>query len=832
MRSVEILFFVLLYLQAEAIPETPRQICNRFADQAANVSCNHNAGLCFVSEFSKLVDSCLVGMYFETPNKFKASVTKVTPDRDQFKGLPNATIPPADFRQFHPLYGTMSGYEEPNYHLGMLPQDPSVLRTHLVYHTPMGVYNISALTSHMMLPMIQPQMQPKYIFIVSHDFNNAYQTNQMLMNLVTSLMNYEPNHFGFRNPVIMVDSEVGFKAGLNGTFYKQAAANAILIGRQVGAFIFQLTQAGIHPFQIHLIGYGLGAQMLHFAARWYTQLHMMIARPQGFLARVGRLTGLDPVAAHFEGFRPQFGESPHIMMHDARRVDVITTSSGANEGLDDDPLFGSYGMATEVAMRHFYPNAGHTQPGCEESLESPVIGSPGRFEASLLCNHRKALQYFTYSLLPHADRELLTAKRSGYWDEYVERSIEDNWDPAKDFAEMGIRAFDDDRNFQDSFYISVAIDNNYQASAVDVLEQADRVEAMKGDTRLLKVPPFYDSEETFTEYPIHAVPAVASHPRDAPSCGKFRSKPSDSRIFRGQMPYEGQFPWVVCMLTYDRMHWGRACTGAILSESFILIAAHCFEGLEKGTPIYVTFGANDCLKPPPDMFRKVIFDYQNTVLVWPEYESDGKYDVGLIRLVDPIKGLPKDTYNGELVNSICFHANQHYGDLNWSEYIYVAGFGTKGNAGHDNSELTWTYSYRTANEIQQEYADVFESRLNTSLIDHYMNRKWYTTCGGDSGASYAWYINTQDEHKDNVSDYRAVTVSIVKSGIESCDFRYYNILTGLGIGADNAVNLRHEDTYNWIADKMDDDYSFEEVPEESPDSYLWMPPPFAFDPFS
>ncbi|KAI1290856.1 Pancreatic triacylglycerol lipase [Halotydeus destructor] len=784
MRLFATLVSAILYLNIAAIPETPRQICNRFAE-SHGARCAPEVGMCYLAEFSMLVDSCLVGMFYESPDIWNASVTEWTPDRDQFNRWPSATIPPANFTQYHPLYGSMTGYEEPNYHLGMLPQDPSVLDTHLTYHAVDSSHRVPALQPHKMVEWMGLGMQPDRIFIVSHDFNNAYLTSPIFMSLITSLIDYQSQESSFKNPVIVVDSEVGFRAGLNGTFYKQAAANAILIGRQVGVFIYQLAESGIDPLRIHLIGYGLGAHM------------------------------------------PQFGESPHILLTDARRVDVITTSAGFNVGLGEDPLYARYGMAQEVGHRQFYPNAGHTQPGCDGERPSPVDGIPGFYESSSMCSHAKVLQYFTYSLQPSADRRRLTAKAAPSWDDYVQQAVTSPWGSRWDrFADLGIDAFADDGNLKGSYYLALEMDRSNQALLVSVDWMRGKDEASKDENRLLQVPPFYYSEETFTQYPLQAVPARATHHRDPPSCGKFRSTSNDSRIFRGQLPYEGQFPWVVCILKYkERQHqWGRICTGAILSDTFILTAAHCFNNIADGTPLYITYGTNDCMKPPPGMYKKVIFEYYNTVIGWDKFDENMAYDVGLIRLVDPIRGLPGANYGGELINTICLHANQQYNNSNWLEYMYVAGFGGKGLAERDNANLTWTYASRTQRELEPEYAELFFNFYGFSLVDHYYNRKWYTTCPGDSGASYAWYINTHDEPKENVSDYRAVTVSIVKSGIESCEFRYHNDLTGLGVGADNAINVR-EEAYIWITSKMAAKY-YNEDPEESAETYHWPLPPF------
>ncbi|KAI1290766.1 Pancreatic triacylglycerol lipase [Halotydeus destructor] len=781
-------------------------------------------------EVRKLVDACLVSMYLETPTRDNASVTKMTPDKDQHTGYPEATIPPADFTQYHPLYGSMTGYEEPNYHLGLLPQDPITLDTRLVFPDSKfaKVVDVAALNSTDMVPVIRKRNLHTRNFIVSHDFDDNYQTDDTLKMLVTFLIRYRAK-LGGTNSVVLVDSKTGSKAGLNGTFYKQAAANAILIGRQVGAFIFQLTEAGVDRSKIHLIGYGLGAQILHFAARWFTRLHLERNKPEGYLARVGRLTGLDPIGAHFEGFRPLFGESPHILVTDAQRVDVITTSGGSKGGLAKDPLEGHYGMSQTTWAHHFFPNGGHDQPTCDNEINSPVVGYVGMQKVSTLCSHKRALLYFMHSLRSKADRKQLTASKTADWEEYV-RLVKANIKPPPSVsAIMGIQAFDHGKASRGHFYLSNSIDDAHQIHAIAIEDQPKKKEHSRAEYRSLQVPPRFDSEEIFSTYPIQAVPNAVMNLKDPPSCGKFRSSPSGGRVFRGQLPYTGQFPWVVCIITRARKKWQQSCTGAILNDKFILTAAHCFDDAEEGDSFYITYGTSECLKPAQGMFKKVIFGTNNTVFIMPKYQPSEIYDVSLIRLVDPIAGLPVERYSGELVNSICFHANQQYDDNDMKTYSYVAGFGMKGVGRlHDNANLTWTYEYRKPDEVTPEYSDIFSVSKKNSPFDFYYNDRMYTTCGGDSGGSYAWYVNTQDGHVDGISDYRAVAVSIVKSGLETCDFRYYNDFTTLGIASDISMNMRHRDTFSFVVSKMAEYHSVE-APSESAKSRSWDPPEFTLE---
>ncbi|KAI1290765.1 Pancreatic triacylglycerol lipase [Halotydeus destructor] len=546
MLYIWLLVFSSFYSRVFGGSQAPNILCVEYAEKQG-IPCDRASGFCFVDSLKQLIDACLVSMCSETPDRNRASVTKMTPDKDQHTGYPSATIPPADFTQYHPLYGSMTGYEEPNYHLGLLPQDPNTLDTHLVFHDREynNTHDVAAINSSQLVPLIKPERQHNRVFILSHDFNDQYETDPMLAKLIESLIHYQSNSSGLKNAVIMVDSKAGTKAGLNGTFYKQAAANAILIGRQV--------------------------------ARWFTRLHLNRNKPEGYLARVGRLTGLDPIATHFEGFRPLFGESPHIMLTDARRVDVITTSAGKLQGTGKDLLEGNYGMAQRTGMRHFFPNAGHNQPACDGTMESPFERFRGVFSSVSMCSHQKALQYFIHSLEATADREKLTCLRAIDWDQYVQNTKENSWATNSAMAVLGIEAFAEDAREQGNYYMSNSISSvSYDIMPIDVVDQSNKKEQVNSERRLLQVPSRYDSEETFATFPIQAVPHRFIDLNDAPSCGKFRSSTTEGRVFRGQLPYEGQFPWAVCIIAHVGK-WKQICTGAILSSKFILTAAHCFE---------------------------------------------------------------------------------------------------------------------------------------------------------------------------------------------------------------------------------------------------------------
>ncbi|KAI1290935.1 hypothetical protein HDE_07815 [Halotydeus destructor] len=256
---------------------------------------------------------------------------------------------------------------------------------------------------------------------------------------------------------------------------------------------------------------------------------------------------------------------------------------------------------------------------------------------------------------------------------------------------------------------------------------------------------------------------------------------------------------------------------------------------DEHSPFYITYGTNECLKLPGNStFRKVVFERNTTVLIHPKYiQGQESYDVALIHLSDPIDDLPSydEDYTGGLVNSVCFHTNQNY-NKSEGDKVYVAGFGSKGLGRNDDSNLTWTYGRVVDSGMDPIYQSLFLGEFyrqqRTEVLDYYKFEKWHTTCGGDSGSSYLWYIDTGDQEVTNVSKYRAVTVSIVNAAIESCEFRYFHDVTTLGVGADMAVKVYHPQVYEWINKtvSMREGLAIFPAPEQDPGTNNWPRPGF------
>uniref|UniRef100_A0A8I3Q8D7 Triacylglycerol lipase n=1 Tax=Canis lupus familiaris TaxID=9615 RepID=A0A8I3Q8D7_CANLF len=132
------------------------------------------------------------------------------------------------------------------------------------------------------------------------------------------------------------------------------------------------------PSQVQLIGHSLGAHVAGEAG----------SRTPG----LGRITGLDPVEASFQGTPEEVRLDPT----DADFVDVIHT--------DAAPLipFLGFGMSQKVGHLDFYPNGGKQMPGCQKNALSTIIDINGIWEGArdfVACNHLRSYKYYSSSIL-------------------------------------------------------------------------------------------------------------------------------------------------------------------------------------------------------------------------------------------------------------------------------------------------------------------------------------------------------------------------------------------------------------------------------------------------
>ncbi|CAH2076035.1 unnamed protein product, partial [Iphiclides podalirius] len=173
--------------------------------------------------------------------------------------------------------------------------------------------------------------------------------------------------------LILLDWEEEAKMGLLGlqiTYATSAAPNAKRIGEALGRALLTLSDAGIDLNDVHLMGHSLGAHLMGYTGRF--------TRARGKV--VGRITGLDPAKALFEGAFAFFTPLDRTC---ARFVDIVHT----------DP--GNYGTSKSTGTVDIWPNyygRKGKQPGCPKQPTQT-------FSREDLCSHDRSWQFYVEAML-------------------------------------------------------------------------------------------------------------------------------------------------------------------------------------------------------------------------------------------------------------------------------------------------------------------------------------------------------------------------------------------------------------------------------------------------
>ncbi|XP_013117819.1 trypsin-1 [Stomoxys calcitrans] len=100
----------------------------------------------------------------------------------------------------------------------------------------------------------------------------------------------------------------------------------------------------------------------------------------------------------------------------------------------------------------------------------------------------------------------------------------------------------------------------------------------------------------------------------------------DTRIIGGEFASAGQFPYQVSLQMKGRHH----CGGSLISENFIVTAAHCTIG-QNPANMKVVVGTTDLLSGEGKTYNVAQF------IMHPQYNSQTQdYDLSLIKLASPV----------------------------------------------------------------------------------------------------------------------------------------------------------------------------------------------------
>ena len=232
-----------------------------------------------------------------------------------------------------------------------------------------------------------------------------------------------------------------------------------------------------------------------------------------------------------------------------------------------------------------------------------------------------------------------------------------------------------------------------------------------------------------------------------------------------------QQPWAIAILLSDEL-W---CSGSILSEKYVLTAAHCFHRLDE-TKMTIIAGSDDPANQIPERKRRLVQEKKiDNVEIHPLYENPAaRYDLALVK----IKGrftfrnsrwpicIPDETRSRE------FHFNRGYS---------LVGFGRDINKKDRGSVLTTLdLDVQPTGACSSKYYKILNDQSNDrhlrvkntlpknfnedSLLCASKPGRAPGSCPGDSGG-----IFMRNEWRPDLADYRNIQTAVVHGAAQECN---------------------------------------------------------------
>ncbi|XP_072860073.1 transmembrane protease serine 11E [Pogona vitticeps] len=212
------------------------------------------------------------------------------------------------------------------------------------------------------------------------------------------------------------------------------------------------------------------------------------------------------------------------------------------------------------------------------------------------------------------------------------------------------------------------------------------------------------------------------------SCCGTRTNRSEERIFGGNIAEEGEWPWQASL----QLNGIHRCGATLISDRWLVTAAHCFRGARDISRWTASFGAR---LNPPTMRRNlqqiiVHEDYANNVM-------NHNFDIAVVKIVPPVQF-------SAAVHHVCLpEATQFFPE---NTTCFVTGYGALRDDGPSVGELRQTEVKIISNEICNR-REVYNYAITPGMLCAGYLEGGSDACQGDSGGPLVtsdprriWYL--------------------------------------------------------------------------------------------
>ncbi|XP_061444559.1 transmembrane protease serine 11A-like isoform X2 [Rhineura floridana] len=212
------------------------------------------------------------------------------------------------------------------------------------------------------------------------------------------------------------------------------------------------------------------------------------------------------------------------------------------------------------------------------------------------------------------------------------------------------------------------------------------------------------------------------------SCCGTRTDRSVERIFGGNVAGEGEWPWQASL----QLNGIHRCGATLISNSWLVTAAHCFRGVRDVNSWTASFGAR---LRPATMRRNL-----RQIIIHEHYSQNvmrHEYDIAVVQIARPVEYTTA-------VHRVCLPEATYYFPENTT--CFVTGYGALKDDGPSVGELRQTEVKIIGNEICNR-REVYNGVISSGMLCAGYLEGGSDACQGDSGGPLVtpdsrgiWYL--------------------------------------------------------------------------------------------